>query len=92
MARVTFKQLSDWNFRAEVESSMWIRRHTLLAIADIAKRSPDHDGGTRRRLAKFRKGLDAMEGDDEIEIASPIFSEVTELAMRTLTRDQLKPW
>jgi hypothetical protein len=66
-----------------VLTTVWIRRHLLLRIAELAKKSKSHTPPSRWRLKKFRAYLDGLEGNDEIEVEGEILCEVLMLAMET---------
>lgn len=67
--------------RGAISVSVKHRRHTLIAIAERAKRSKGHTPGSRWRLMVFREALESMEGNDEIEVAGEAFCEILMLAM-----------
>jgi len=56
--------------------SVFERRRTLLAAADMAKASRAHTPQSRARLAKFRELLAAEDNNDELEVTGEIVCEV----------------
>lgn len=61
--------------------SVWERRHTLLALCELAARAKGaHDPASRARLRRFRAMLEAMEGNDEIEVTGETICETVMLA------------
>ena len=80
---LTFSALLPLLDKSEVLSSVHIRRHLLIRIAELAKKSKSHTPPSRYRLKKFRAYLDSLEGNDEIEVEAEIMCEVLMLAMET---------
>ena len=60
----------------EISVCRWERRHTLLAICALAARSRTHTALSRWRLKAFRARLEAMEGNDEVEVTGEFMWEV----------------
>lgn len=71
--------------KGELSPSLWYRRSTLLALTELAARARGrHDPLSRWRLKKFRTALDAMEGNDEIEVTGEVLCETVMLAITFL--------
>jgi hypothetical protein len=81
---LTFRALHPLLQKSEVLTTVWIRRHLLLRIAELARKSKGHTSLSRWRLKQFRAYLDGLEGNDEIEVEGEIMCEVLQLAMGTL--------
>ena len=67
--------------RGELSVCLWHRRHTLLAICELATKSHSHTPLSRWRLKAFRSRIEGMEGNDEIEVTGEIVCEMVMLAM-----------
>jgi hypothetical protein len=65
----------------EISVSLWYRRHTLLALCELAAKSREHDALSRWRLKTFRAVLEGMEGNDEVEVTGETFCETVMLAL-----------
>jgi hypothetical protein len=73
--------------RGELSASVWVRRHTLLALTEMAaKVKGAHDPLSRWRLKRFRAVLDTMEGNDEIMVTGGTLCETVLLASSALSR------
>lgn len=71
--------------QGELSASLWYRRHTLLALCDLAAKAKGvHDPLSRWRLKRFRAALEVMEGNDEIEVTGETMCETVMLAMSAL--------
>jgi hypothetical protein len=80
--RLTGRDLDSMLERGELSASVWYRRNTLIALTELAAQAKrSHDPMSRWRLKKFRAALDAMEGNDEIEVSGEILCETVVLAM-----------
>ena len=66
---------------AERSVAVWHARSTLRAACELAAQSRGHTPLSRARLRAFRRALDAMEGDDELEVAAEPLREVLMHAM-----------
>lgn len=67
--------------------SVYHRRHTLLALCELAAKSKGvHDPLSRWRLKRFRAALESMEGNDEVEVTGEMLCETVMLAMNALDR------
>ena len=67
--------------KGELSVSVWYRRHMLLALCELAAKSRDHNPLSRWRLKRLRAVLDAMEGNDEVEVTGETFCETVMLAL-----------
>ncbi len=76
MEQVTYKQLDAMLERGEISVTVEHRRQTLIAIAELAKRSKDHTPMSRARLKAFRLSLNSEQDNDELEINGETFCEV----------------
>ena len=66
----------------ELSVSLFYRRHTLLALCELAANSKERlDPLARWRLKTFRAALEAMEGNDEVEVTGETFCETVMLAL-----------
>ncbi len=65
----------------ELSVSLFYRRQTLLALCELAAKSKAHDPLSRWRLKTFRAVLEAMEGNDEVEVTGEAFCETVMLAL-----------
>lgn len=73
--------------RSELAASVWERRHTLLALCELAARAKGaHSPASRARLRQFKAMLEAMEGNDEIEVTGETICETVMLAVRAFER------
>jgi hypothetical protein len=70
--------------RGELSVAVYHRRRILLAVAELAAKSKGHTPMSRWRLKKFCAALDAMEGNDEIEVTGETLCETVMLAMDAL--------
>lgn len=71
--------------RSELSVCAWHRRHTLLALCDLAAKAKGvHDPLSRWRLRQFRAALEAMEGNDEIEVTGETLCETVMLASNAI--------
>ena len=84
MQALDLQQLVAMLERGELSPALYYRRSTLLAIAEQARTSKSHTPLTRARLKRFRAALDAMEGDDEVEVTGEALCEVVMLAIGAL--------
>lgn len=87
MEQVTAKQLYAMLEKGELSPSLYYRRRTLIAIAELAKDSGGHTPATRRRLKAFREYLAQEQNNDEVEVTGEILCEVVLLALGALSRD-----
>jgi hypothetical protein len=83
--QITYKDLHRMLERGELSVCVWHRRHTLLAVCELAAKSKGLDPLSRWRLKKFRAALDSIEGNDEIEVTGETFCEVVMHAMEAVT-------
>ena len=68
--------------KGELSVSLFYRRHTLLALCELAAKAKGRqDPMSRWRLKRFRAELEAMEGNDEVEITGETFCETVMLAL-----------
>lgn len=81
MEHVTYGQMADMLERGELSVTVEHRRQTLIAIAELAKRSKSHTPMSRARLKAFRAMLESEQNNDEIEVTGEIFCEVAMMAM-----------
>lgn len=81
MEQLTQSQVFAMLEIGELSVSLWHRRHTLLALCELAARSKAHDPLSRWRLKTFRAVLEAMEGNDEVEVTGETFCETVMLAL-----------
>lgn len=66
----------------EISVSLWYRRHTLLALCELASKAKGRqDPLSRWRLKRFRAVLEEMEGNDEVEVTGETFCETVMLAL-----------
>ena len=79
--QLTLRQLGSMLERGELSVSVEHRRHTLIAIAERAKRSKTHTPASRRRLELFRTMLEREQNNDEVEVTGEVFCEVLLHAM-----------
>ena len=80
--QLTYKQMGAMLERCDTTVSSWHRRHTLLALCELAARAKGgHDPASRRRLRSFQAAVAAMEGNDELEVAGETLCETLMLAM-----------
>ncbi len=87
MEHVTSRQLSEMIERGEISVTVEYRRRTLIAVAELAKRSKGHTPMSRTRLKAFRMSLESEQNNDEIEVNGEIFLEVALHASATLTEE-----
>jgi hypothetical protein len=79
-----YQQLNSMLEEAERSVAVWHPRSTLLAACELAGESKGHTPRSRARLKAFRRALEAMEGDDEIEVAAEPLREALMHAMETV--------
>jgi hypothetical protein len=80
--QLTIADLYNMFERGELSSSLYYRRHTLLAVTELAALAKhSHDASSRWRLKKFRAELERMEGNDEVEVTGEIVCETLLLAI-----------
>lgn len=66
----------------ELSVSLWYRRHTLLALCELAAKAKGRQYPLARwRLKRFRAVLEEMEGNDEIEVTGETLCETVMLAL-----------
>jgi hypothetical protein len=83
--QLTYRELGAMLCGCDTAASSWHRRHTLLALTELAaKAKGTHDPQSRWRLKRFREALAAMEGDDEVEVTGEALCETLMLAMNAL--------
>lgn len=80
MEQLTYSDVISMYERGALSVSVHYRRHTLLALCDLAAKGA-HDPGSRSRLRRFRAALDAIEGNDEVEVTGETLCETVMLAM-----------
>jgi hypothetical protein len=90
LAQVTSKQLSELIERGEISVTVEHRRQTLIAIAEVAKRSKGHTPMSRARLKAFRASLESEQNNDEIEVNGEIFLEIALHASATLSEESCR--
>ena len=78
---VTQRDLYGMLEKGELSVSLWYRRYTLLALCELAKKSKGQDPLARWRLKTFCAALEAMEGNDEVEVTGETFCETVMLAL-----------
>lgn len=88
MEQVTAKQLYGMLEKGELSPSLYYRRQTLIAIAELAKGSAGHTPPSRRRLKAFREYLGQEQNNDEVEVTGEILCEVVMHALRSFSRDR----
>ena len=81
MEHLTLRHLESMLERGELSASVEHRRQTLIAIAELAKRSKGHTPLCRWRLKTFRAMLESEQNNDEIEVPGEMFCELVLLAM-----------
>ena len=81
LEHLTLLQLGSMLERGELSASVEYRRHTLIAIAERAKRSKTRTPASRRRLNRFRAFLESEQNNDEVEVPGEMFCEVLMHAM-----------
>ncbi len=85
MEHLTLPQLGSMLERGELSVTVEHRRQTLIAIAELAKRSKGHTPVSRARLKVLRAMLESERDNDEIEITGEIFCEIVMHAMAAHT-------
>ena len=81
MEFLTYAQLARMLERGELSPALWHRRMTLIAVCELAAKSKTHTPLSRWRLKRFRAMLEAMEGNDEIEVTGETLCETLMHAM-----------
>jgi hypothetical protein len=81
---LTFGTLMPMLEKGEISSAVYVRRHDLLRMAELARTSKGHTPLSRYRLKKFRAVIDEMEGNDEVEVEGQALCEIVLLAMEAL--------
>ncbi len=70
----------------ELSTSLYYRRQTLIAVAELAALAKGtHDPLSRWRVKKFHADLETMEGNDEVEVTGETLCETVMLALTYLT-------
>lgn len=82
-----YGQIADMLERGEISVTVEHRRQTLIAIAEVAKRSKGHTPMSRARLKAFRASLESEQNNDELEVNGELFCDVALHAMATLTEE-----
>ena len=67
--------------QGELSVSLFYRRYTLLALCELAAKSKGQEPLSRWRLKRFRAVLEAIEGNDEVEVTGETFCETVMLAL-----------
>jgi hypothetical protein len=79
--RLTTQQLGSMLEQGEFSVTVEHRRQTLIAAAEMTKRSKSHSPMSRARLKAFRAMLETEQNNDEIEVTGEILCEVLLHAM-----------
>ncbi|OGS01248.1 MAG: hypothetical protein A3G41_05845 [Elusimicrobia bacterium RIFCSPLOWO2_12_FULL_59_9] len=86
MEQLTHYQVFAMLEAGELSVSVWYRRHTLLALCELAAKAKGRqDPLSRWRLKPFRATLAAMEGNDEVEVTGETLCETIMHAMDATT-------
>ncbi len=81
LPQLTHSQVFAMLEQGELSVSVYYRRHTLLALCELAAKAKGvHDPHSRWRLKRFRAALEAMEGNDEIEVTGEAMCDLVMLA------------
>jgi hypothetical protein len=73
--------------RGALSPSVYYRRHTLLALCELAAKAKGiHDPLSRWRLRHFRAVLESMEGNDEIEVTGEAMCDLVMMASGAFDR------
>lgn len=81
MQQLTQREVFAMLEKGELSVSLFYRRHTLLALCELAAKSKGQDPLSRGRLKRFRAVLEEMEGNDEVEVTGETFCETVMLAL-----------
>ena len=82
LPQLTHSQVFAMLEMGELSASLWYRRSTLLALCDLAAKAKGRqDPLSRWRLKRFRAALEAIEGNDEIEVTGETLCETVMLAL-----------
>lgn len=82
---LTFAQVDAMLEQGELSPSLWVRRDTLVALAELAALARNtHDPLSRWRMKKFRATLAEIEANDEVEVTGETLCETALLALTYL--------
>lgn len=81
MEQLTYDQVLAMYERGALSVSVFYRRHTLLALCELAARAKGvHDPLSRWRIKHFRSVLETMEGNDEVEVTGETMCDLVHIA------------
>ena len=87
LPQLTHSDITPMYERGAFSPSVFYRRHTLLALCELAAKAKGvHDPLSRWRMKQFRAALDAMEGNDEVEVTGEAMCDLVMLASTGLDR------
>ena len=82
LPQLTHREVFAMLEKGELSVSLWYRRHTLIALCELAANAKGRqDPLARWRLKRFRAVLEAMEGNDEVEVTGETLCETVTLAL-----------
>ena len=87
MEQLTHSDVISMSEHGALSVSVYYRRHTLLALCELAAKAKGvHDPLSRWRLKRFRAVLENMEGNDEVEVTGEAMCDLVQLASGAFDR------
>ncbi|OGS01255.1 MAG: hypothetical protein A3G41_05880 [Elusimicrobia bacterium RIFCSPLOWO2_12_FULL_59_9] len=87
MEQLTYSDVISLYEHGALSVSVYYRRHTLLALCELAAKARGvHDPLSRWRLKRFRAVLEEMEGNDEVEVTGETMCDLLQLASGAFER------
>lgn len=81
LLQLTYSDIMPMYEHGALSVSVFYRRHTLLALCELAARAKGvHDALSRWRLKRFRAALEEMEGNDEVEVTGEAMCDLLQMA------------
>ena len=87
MQQLTYSDVISMYEHGALSASVYYRRHTLLALCQLAAKAKGvHDPLSRWRLKQFRAALESMEGNDDVEVTGEAMCDLVQLASGAFDR------
>ena len=87
LPQLTYADITGMYEYGALSVSVYYRRHTLLALCDLAVKAKGvHDPLSRWRLKHFRAVLEGLEGNDEVEVTGEAMCDLVQLASGAFER------